>query len=178
MPYRDEGPALEATRARLKDELAQVEEQIAAHRARQGRPLRVLPLLEDVRIATPCSASWDDMAGTERVRRCRQCDKNVFNLSAMTHDEALALLAEAEAGHRRDACVRLYRRADGTVLTSDCPVGAKAHQGRRRRRLLAGALGVSALAVAASGLAMTCHMGAVAPPPPSKVPTFGLGPAR
>ena len=71
-------------------------------------------------IATPCPASWDDMEGDDRVRFCPECELNVYNLSAMTEEQALALVQEREGR----LCVRLYQREDGTVLTSDCPVGA------------------------------------------------------
>ena len=73
--------------------------------------------LHRLQIASPCTASWEQMAGDERVRHCGGCDKNVFNLSAMPEAEAASLLAEQRAG---GVCVRFYRRADGTVMTSDC----------------------------------------------------------
>jgi hypothetical protein len=82
-------------------------------------------LLDDLRIATPCRADWDEMQGDDRVRFCGQCEKNVYNLSAMPRDEAEALVREKEGR----LCVRFYQRQDGTVLTADCPVGV------RRRRL-------------------------------------------
>ena len=31
-----------------------------------------LPLLDSVRIATPCDARWENMCGDERKRRCRK----------------------------------------------------------------------------------------------------------
>ena len=34
------------------------------------------------------------MVGDERVRACGSCDKHVYNLSAMTRDEAQALIIE------------------------------------------------------------------------------------
>jgi hypothetical protein len=58
----------------------------------------------------------------ERVRFCSQCNLNVYNLSAMTRDEAKALLYKTEGR----LCVRFYRRSDGTVLTQNCPVGLRA----------------------------------------------------
>jgi hypothetical protein len=73
-----------------------------------------------LKIATPCPASWDDMEGDDRVRFCDECELNVYNLSAMTEDAARKLVEERE----RRLCVRFYQREDGTVLTSDCPVGA------------------------------------------------------
>jgi hypothetical protein len=59
--------------------------------------------------------------GTTRFRFCKQCWKHVYNLSAMSRLEAEALAAKTE-GRR---CVRFYVRADGTVLTDDCPVGLR-----------------------------------------------------
>lgn len=73
--------------------------------------------LHRLRIASPCTASWDRMTGDDRVRHCGGCNKNVFNLSAMPEAEAAALLAQQPAN---GLCVRFYRRADGTVMTSDC----------------------------------------------------------
>jgi hypothetical protein len=90
---------------------------------------RELPLLEGLRIAAPCEVSWDAMEGNGRVRHCNQCDKQVFNVSAMSRADAEVLIRERVG----DVCVRLYQREDGTILTSDCPVGV-------RRRLSARAL--------------------------------------
>lgn len=114
-----------------------------------------LPILEDVRIASPCHESWDAMAGGERVRHCGSCDLDVFNLSGMTREEATELL------HSRGAsiCARFYRRADGTVLTADCPVGVA----RLRRRLVLVAtavfslLGLSGVVAAAGVRTLGCH---------------------
>ena len=38
-------------------------------------------------IASPCTASWDDMEGDDKVRFCGECELNVYNLSAMTEGE-------------------------------------------------------------------------------------------
>jgi hypothetical protein len=79
-------------------------------------------MLERVRIASPCAADWEQMVGDERVRFCSQCNLKVYNLSAMTRREAEDLIATREGR----LCARLYRRADGTVLTRDCPLGLRA----------------------------------------------------
>jgi hypothetical protein len=78
--------------------------------------------LDDIHIATPCRASWDRMHGDNRVRFCDQCDKHVYNLTGMSRAEAEALIRRTEGR----LCVRFYRRADGTLLTDDCPVGLAA----------------------------------------------------
>jgi hypothetical protein len=59
------------------------------------------------------------MYGDDRKRFCGDCKLNVYNLSGMTTDEAEALIMNAEGR----LCVRIYRRADGSVITADCPVG-------------------------------------------------------
>jgi hypothetical protein len=79
-------------------------------------------LLDDIRIASPCTASWNAMTGTDAVRFCGECKLNVYNLSDMTAAEAATLVQRAEGR----LCVRLYKRKDGTVLTRKCPVGLRA----------------------------------------------------
>jgi hypothetical protein len=100
-----------------------------------------IPLLNNIRVASPCSAAWDAMTGDERVRFCGACRKSVYNLSEMTRAAAERLIGETEGR----VCVRFYRRRDGTVLTSDCPVG----RGRARRWL---AMHVGGLAALLGGL--------------------------
>ncbi len=81
-----------------------------------------LEFLSSLTVASPCSADWDSMVGDERVRHCGECKLNVYNLSAMSADEAAALV-QAREGRM---CIRLYKRADGTAITRDCPVGLRA----------------------------------------------------
>jgi hypothetical protein len=69
------------------------------------------------------------MAGDERVRHCAACDLNVYNVARMTRDEIRDLLVRTEGR----LCVRLYRRSDGTLLTSDCPSGLRRLQRRVSR---------------------------------------------
>lgn len=75
--------------------------------------------LNNIQIASPCSADWNEMVGDERSRFCGECKLNVYNLSGMSQREAENLLINAEGR----LCVRFYKRADGTILTKDCPVG-------------------------------------------------------
>jgi hypothetical protein len=89
--------------------------------------------LDGVRVAAPCRADWEKMVGDERMRYCGECSLHVYNLSGMTKREAEALIANAEGR----LCVRFYRRADGTVLTRNCPVGLRAL--KRRVSRVAGA---------------------------------------
>ena len=85
--------------------------------------------LESVKIASPCKADWNQMKGSSRVRHCVSCEKNVYNLSGMTRPEADSLIRSREG----ELCIRLARRADGTVITDDCPIGLRASRDAVRR---------------------------------------------
>lgn len=85
--------------------------------------------LDNIKIAAPCSANWDEMFGSERRRFCSQCKLNVYNLSEMTREEAENFLINAEGR----VCLRVFRRADGSVITGNCPVGWQALKRRASR---------------------------------------------
>ncbi len=163
---RRERAALEAHR---RDEPDLVAELDRLRRSLHARAPRLLPLLDDVRVASPCHERWDAMTGDDQVRFCGGCQKNVYNLSAMTREAAEALIHEREGR----LCVRFYRRADGTVLTADCAVGVR----RKRVRV---AVAVSAVAALAAGAAASMHStpsatAAVGRPTPS-TPTVATTP--
>ena len=94
--------------------------------------------LDQIKVAAPCKASWEDMDGNAQVRHCNQCSLNVYNISEMTTQDATALIQEKEG----KLCLRMYKRPDGTLINRDCPVGV----GRRRRMALIGAGLAAALA--------------------------------
>jgi hypothetical protein len=94
-------------------------------------------ILDHVRVASPCTARWEDMTGDERTRFCQQCSKHVFNLSALSRAEAEALIREKEGKF----CGRFHQRRDGRMLTADCSVGRR----QRRTRLLKVTLALLAL---------------------------------
>ena len=103
--------------------------------------------LASVKVASPCPARWADMAGDDRVRHCSQCQKHVYDFSAMTADEIARVVRERGG----KLCARFYRRADGTMLTADCPRGAGRFRRAFQRRFAAatGLLAVSASAAVA-----------------------------
>jgi hypothetical protein len=103
--------------------------------------------LEMLRIASPCHAAWDEMAGTDRMRFCHVCQETVYDLLAMTRNEAENLIRQSNG----KTCVRLYRRSDGRVLTRDCPVGLQA---ARRLRLALATVATCWLALLAWGAAL------------------------
>ncbi len=105
--------------------------------------------IDEIEIETPCDEAWESMRRRvaradgrlmplgnsknptvvgdlrdvgDRVRFCDRCGRNVYNIVALTREDAEALIATSE-----DApCVRLLRRRDGTVVTKDCPSASSA----------------------------------------------------
>lgn len=78
-------------------------------------------ILGRIYIAAPCSVDWDTMDGDQRVRHCQQCRLNVYNTAKMSAKETVTLIRETEGR----TCLRLFRRADGTLITENCPVGLR-----------------------------------------------------
>ncbi len=173
MAYRDLKTALGARREALATERAALDESLSSLEPTQRRlgeverelqaverdlsevAKRKLPMLSQVRIASPCNASWEDMRGNDQVRFCDRCSKNVYDISAMTEDAAEALIYETEG----NLCARFFRRKDGTILTSNCPVGV-----RRKRLRIVAAVGLAASAAAgAVSWTSSARMGAIEP---------------
>jgi hypothetical protein len=103
--------------------------------------------LDRIKIASPCPITWEQMGGDERVRFCDHCQLNVYNLSSLNKAAAEALLVSTEGR----LCARLYRRSDGTVLTSDCPVGVRALRRKIARTAAAAFALVGSLTTVALG---------------------------
>jgi hypothetical protein len=78
--------------------------------------------LDNLSIAAPCSANWNEMSGDERARFCGLCKKHVYNISAMSRTEAQALIKQKEG----PVCIRMFKRADGTLIVDNCLVGLHA----------------------------------------------------
>jgi hypothetical protein len=101
--------------------------------------------LDRVSIPIQCHADWDLMAGDDRVRYCKACQKSVYNLSALTKRQAEALVAE----HGGKLCARIYQRPDGSILTQNCPEGIRGLTAKITRRagaVLSAMLSVGTLA--------------------------------
>jgi hypothetical protein len=172
-PYRHDPAALRERRASVTRALAEVEAQLAelkTERARlhvaldslEARLVEARGPLDNVRVASPCTADWSAMEGDDRVRLCAQCKKNVYDLSAMTEAEATELV-----GRDGDVCVRFYRRPDGRVMTSDCPVGSRAK--RRRLKIVAAASAPLLASTVAAAYAGTQPAGARPHPTPAEI---------
>jgi hypothetical protein len=122
-------------------------------------------MLQNVRVAAPCHESWESMSGTAQVRACERCQHKVYNLSEMTAAEAADVIRKAEGR----LCVRFYRRADGTLMTRDCPVGAQARR-KKVGRGLAMATATASVVIGARLYANQRPVEATAPPPSQTLP--------
>ena len=165
--YRDDLEALSLRQAALATEVAVKTRELTAASAllADAKARARLPVLDNIRVATPCTADWAKMTGDERVRACGDCKKNVYNLSDMTRFEAEALIVEKEG----TLCVRYFQRADGTILLKDCAIGVKR---KRRRRLFA----IGAAALLAGGAGLVYRTMAPDEPPPLETIMGGIGP--
>jgi hypothetical protein len=144
MTYRDDLTALSARHDALSSEVAQKTRELetASRMLDEAKARARLPILDNIRVASPCSADWSKMTGDERVRHCGDCKKNVYNLSEMSREEAETLIIAKEG----KLCVRYFQRLDGTILLKDCTVGVSK---RRKRKLIA----AGAVALLAGGTA-------------------------
>src|SRR5262249_41829493 len=138
-------------------------------------PLTTVAALDQIAVADPCPVSWDERRGNERVRFCERSQKTVYTLSEMTAAAAAALV---EASQDR-LCIQLFRRRDGTLVTSDSTTGWRWNLFKRLRRRMAWATSLFAL-VFLSG----CPMGGgnmrgaggnIAPRPPIPAKDPGVG---
>src|SRR5262245_62045274 len=89
--------------------------------------------LDQITVASPCHVNWGAMTGDDRARFCSLCKLHVYDLSAMSREEATVFVSERDGR----TCVRFFRRQDGTILTRDCPVGLRAVRQRFARALAA-----------------------------------------
>jgi len=78
-------------------------------------------------VSKPCPIPWESMIGNDRVRKCDTCQLNIFNIESMTTSEVEKLISSSQPYR---LCIRLVRRADGTVMTRDCPKGLSAYRKR------------------------------------------------
>lgn len=109
-------------------------------------------------VATPCDMAWEDMQGDDRVRHCWKCDLDVFNVASLTTAQALGLIEERTGR----VCVRLLKRADGTVVTRDC---ADVLQATRRHGGVGAFACVAALVISPQLLGGVCGQGPTPPKP-------------
>lgn len=91
--------------------------------------------LDSIEVKTPCLQSWNEMRGSDQIRFCDHCTKDVHNLSEMTRKQARKIVAQSNGG----ICVRYIRRPDGRIQT----IKNTLHQITRQTGIAAGILGTS-----------------------------------
>lgn len=97
--------------------------------------------MKNIMIASPCTVDWNTMDGDDRVRVCGACKHKVYDSSKLTSKEIIELMARDS-----NACLKIYRRADGTLLTEDCPFGLRSiRRGGRNISKIAASLWALAL---------------------------------
>lgn len=105
-----------------------------------------LTFLDSIDVKTPCSESWNEMRGSEQIRFCSHCAKDVHNLSEMTRKQAGKIVAASNG----NICVRYVRRPDGRIQT----IKNTLYQITRQTGIAAGVLGTS-MAVSTLAYAQT-----------------------
>lgn len=92
-------------------------------------------LFDSIDVPSPCDKSWDEMIGGDVSRFCKHCEKDIYNISAMTRQEAKKLLFQS----KEKVCIRMEREADGKIKT----LKKQLHQITRHVPLAAGVLTAS-----------------------------------
>lgn len=144
--------------------------------------MRRLPLVDRLRVRTPCDVGWESMEDRGRDRHCARCDLTVHDVSAMTRADVETLLEARERGER--VCLHLHvRKTDGAVLVADGHV-EHARIAPPSRLVAAAMATATALSACASAAPPAQAVIAVAPvetapaPPIEPEPTPAPEPAR
>jgi hypothetical protein len=93
------------------------------------------------------------MTGDERVRYCPQCKLDVYNFSDLTAAEVERIMARREGR----LCARFYQRADGTMMTQNCPVRFRVVMQRVSRLTSAALAAVMSAGPAMAASTLTRH---------------------
>jgi hypothetical protein len=84
-------------------------------------PFKPFIPIECSKKALPCDWTWDETYSSERYRYCGQCQRPVYNFAGLEIAEAEVIILKAENRSK----YTLYKRTDGKIMTSDCPVAIK-----------------------------------------------------
>jgi hypothetical protein len=133
--------------------------------------------LDLIEVEKPCPKDWNRMRGSDEKRFCDHCNRDVYDLGALSEADVQNLLCE-QAGK---LCVRFTRLADGKIQTLDyCqPSGRKGYGWRFWAVICAVA---AALGFVVLGKGTTKVMGGprpfVIPPPPTTNPSPQSSPCQ
>ncbi len=93
---------------------------------RSNEPVKEFHQVDSKKMATPCTFTWSESGGKDRVRACSQCRAQVYDFTGMELDDAEALIFKQESLKK----ATLFKRADGKFMTKNCPL-----QAQRKRNL-------------------------------------------
>jgi hypothetical protein len=92
-------------------------------------------LIDSIEIKTPCSADWNEMKGTDKVRFCEHCALEVNNISTLTRKQATKLIRQSNGR----LCARFVKNpVDNTPVFAE-----KLYRITRRAGIAAGVLSAS-----------------------------------
>jgi ankyrin repeat protein len=92
-------------------------------------------LIDSIEVKTPCSESWNEMKGNDKVRFCSHCAFEVNNISGLTRKQAMRLVRDSDGR----ICVRYIK----SPVTNKPVFAEKFYQITRRAGITAGVLGAS-----------------------------------
>jgi ankyrin repeat protein len=101
----------------------------------EGNVMKKFSMVDSIEVSSPCSQDWNTMQGSDEIRFCDHCVKDVHNLSAIKRKDVRKLLLRSQGG----ICVRYTRRPDGRIDT----LKRRFHQLTRQTGIAAGVLGTS-----------------------------------
>jgi hypothetical protein len=100
-----------------------------------------------IEVKSPCTESWNEMRGNDRIRFCGHCAHDVNNLSEMTRKEAMRLVRGSEG--------RLCIRYDRHPVTRAPLFSDTFHQITRRAPMIAAGIMTASMALATAAYAQT-----------------------
>ncbi len=108
--------------------------------------------VETLSVKTPCTEEWDRMAGTDQVRFCSHCSKNVNDLSSMTRAEAMRLVRRSKGR----LCVRYMKHpTTGAPIHAEQLIQISRRAPRMAAGVMAASMSLSAIAYAQGGVGST-----------------------
>ncbi len=108
--------------------------------------------VETLSVRTPCNEEWDRMAGTDQVRFCSHCSKNVNDLSSMTRTEAMRLVRRSKGR----LCVRYMKHpTTGAPMYAEQLIQISRRAPRMAAGVMAASMSLSAIAYSQGGIGST-----------------------
>lgn len=123
--------------------------------------------IESVNVKSPCSEDWDKMTGSNKVRFCSHCSKDVNNISEMTRKEATRLIRNSDGR----LCIRyVVDPATKTPLFADQLLRITRRAPVVASGVMSASIALSATAYAQGEVRETVTAAVAGPPPITTAP--------